>query len=62
VRNIVRVRGGDNDFVIVAALHLDELWAFQSRAKRWPQEGDKFKPVPEGFKLSKSRKNYLQNK
>ena len=56
MRDLARVRGGDNDFVIATTLHIDELRAFQSRAKRWPQEGDKFKPVPEGFKLAKGRK------
>lgn len=55
LRDLARVRGGDNDFVIVATLDIDALRAFQSRAKRWPQEGDKFKPVPEGFKLAKDR-------
>ena len=54
--DLARVRGGDNDFVIAATLHIDELRAFQSRAKRWPQEGDKFKPVPEGFRLAKGRR------
>lgn len=56
LRDLARVRGGDNDFVIVVTLDIDELRAFQSRAKRWPQEGDKFKPVPEGFRLAKGRK------
>ncbi|MGK3641440.1 hypothetical protein ACSLPG_37030, partial [Escherichia coli] len=28
----------------------------QSRAKRWPKGGDKFKPLPEGFQLAKNRK------
>jgi hypothetical protein len=56
MRDLARVRGGDNDFVIAATLYIDELRAFQSRAKRWPQDGDKFKPVPEGFKLAKGRK------
>lgn len=56
MRDLARVRGGDTDFVIAATLHIDELRAFQSRAKRWPQEGDKFKPVPEGFKLAKRRR------
>lgn len=56
LRDLARVRGGDNDFVIAATLDIDELRAFQSRAKRWPQEGDKFKPVPEGYSLAKGRK------
>lgn len=56
LRDLARVRGGDNDFIIAATLDIDALRAFQSRAKRWPQEGDKFKPVPEGFKLFPRRK------
>ena len=56
LRDIARVRGGDNDFVVAATLDIGALRAFQSRAKRWPEENDKFKPVPEGFKLSPNRK------
>lgn len=55
-RDIARLRGGDNDFVVAATLDIDALRAFQSRAKRWPQEGDKFKPVPEGFDLCGCRR------
>lgn len=56
LRDIARLRGGDNDFVVAATLDISALRAFQSRAKRWPEECDKFKPVPEGFKLQKDRK------
>ena len=56
LRDIARLRGGDNDFVVAATLDIAALRAFQSRAKRWPEEGDKFKPVPEGFKLLNGRK------
>lgn len=56
LRDIARVRGGDNDFVVAATLDIGALRAFQSRAKRWPEENDKFKPVPEGFRLLSSRK------
>jgi hypothetical protein len=56
LRDIARVRGGDNDFVIAATLDIDALRAFQSRAKRWPVNEDSFKPVPEGFKLNKNRR------
>jgi hypothetical protein len=56
MRDIARVRGGDNDFVVVATLDINSLRVFQSRAKRWPQRGDKFKPLPEGFKLAKARR------
>lgn len=56
MRDLARVRGGDNDFVIAATLDIDALRAFQSRVKRWPLDNDKFKPVPEGFKLASGRK------
>jgi predicted amidohydrolase len=56
LRDIARLRGGDNDFVVAATLDVAALRAFQSRAKRWPEEGDKFKPVPEGYRLQGDRK------
>lgn len=56
LRDIARLRGGDNDFVVAATLDIAALRSFQSRAKRWPEEGDKFKPVPEGFRLLGDRK------
>jgi hypothetical protein len=56
LRDIARLRGGDNDFVVAATLDIASLRAFQSRAKRWPEQGDKFKPVPEGFKLLNDRR------
>ncbi|MFV0264242.1 MAG: hypothetical protein ACK5JN_17715 [Kluyvera sp.] len=56
LRDIARLRGGDNDFMVAATLDITALRAFQSRAKRWPEENDKFKPVPEGFRLLDKRK------
>lgn len=56
LRDLARVRGGDNDFVIATTLDIDALRAFQSRAKRWPKEGDMFKPLPEDFRLAEGRK------
>lgn len=58
LRDIARLRGGDNDFVVAATLDIAALRAFQSRAKRWPEKGDKFKPVPEGFSLSRRRRKF----
>ncbi len=55
-RDLARIRGGNNDFVVAVSLDIDSLRAFQSRAKRWPNEQDPYKPVPEGFRLSTSRK------
>lgn len=56
LRDIARLRGGDNDFVVAATLDIAALRAFQSRAKRWPEDDDKFKPVPEGFRLLGDRR------
>jgi len=56
LRDIARLRGGDNDFVVAATLDIAALRAFQSRAKRWPENGDKFKPLPEGFKILGDRR------
>lgn len=56
IRDLARVRGGDNDFVIAATLDIGALRAFQSRAKRWPRITDKFKPVPEGFRIARGRR------
>lgn len=55
-RDLARVRGGDNDFVVAATIDIKELRAFQSRATRWTQDNDRFKPLPEGFEIIKSRK------
>ncbi|TXD40584.1 RNA-directed DNA polymerase [Xanthomonas campestris] len=56
MRDLVRIRGGDNDFVVSVQLNVQSLREFQSRAKRWPKVDDKFKPVPEGFSISSRRK------
>lgn len=56
LRDIARLRGGENDYCVVVELEIEKLRAFQSRFKRWTKNGDLFKPVPEGFKISKERK------
>ncbi len=56
LRDLARIRGGENDFVVAVTLDLEGLRAFQSRAKRWPEKDDKFKPVPEGFDINLVRK------
>lgn len=50
-RDVCRLRGGENEHVVVVEIDIQKLRAFQSRATRWPSEGDPFKPVPEGFKI-----------
>ena len=55
-RDLARVRGGNNDYIVSVTLNVESLRAFQSRDKRWPEPTDKFKPVPEGYKINPSRK------
>jgi hypothetical protein len=55
-RDLARLRGGENDYCVTVHLDLEKLRAFQSRATRWPTDSDAFKPVPEGFRISKERK------
>jgi len=56
-RDLARLRGGKNDFCVMVELDIEKLRAFQSRAKRWTEKGDPFKPTPEGFSISKTRKH-----
>jgi hypothetical protein len=56
-RDLCRLKGGKNDYFVVVELDIKSLRAFQSRALSWPRcDSEKFKPVPEGFKLAPSRK------
>ncbi|RYV61455.1 hypothetical protein D7251_15720, partial [Legionella pneumophila] len=55
-RDLVRLRGGKNDFLVSVELDINALRTFQSRDKSWPRDKDPFKPVPEGFKISPGRK------
>ena len=53
-RDLVRVKGGKSDYFVVGSLDVDGLRRFQSFHQS-PQEGP-FKPVPDGFKISSSRR------
>ncbi|MBU2966364.1 RNA-directed DNA polymerase [Amphritea sp. 2_MG-2023] len=55
-KDLARIRGGENDFCVVVKLDVDGLRAFQSRAKRWADKSDPFKPVPEGFEIKGLRR------
>lgn len=55
-RDLAQLRGGKNDFCVTVELDIEKLRAFQSRAKRWTEDNDFFKPVPEGYISVKSRK------
>ena len=55
-RDTCRLRGGENEYVVVVELEIDRLRAFQSRDRRWPSDGDIYKPVPEGFEIANFRR------
>ncbi|TCT25839.1 RNA-directed DNA polymerase [Thermomonas haemolytica] len=55
-RDLCRVRGGGDDYVVVVDIDVNSLRSFQSRAKKWPRDNDPFKPVPEGFNVSPRRR------
>ena len=55
-RDLCRIRGGENDYVVVVKFDPRERRQFQSRAKNWGRDDDQFKPVPEGFRIHPRRK------
>jgi hypothetical protein len=55
-RDLCRLRGGENEHVVVIKLDAKALREFQSRANRWPDDDDPFKPAPEGFVIKWYRK------
>ncbi len=56
-RDACRLRGGKNEHVVVVDLEIGDLRAFQSRDRRWPSDDDKYKPVPEGFRIAPFRRS-----
>jgi hypothetical protein len=57
LRDLARLKGGKNDYCVTVEIDIQKLREFQSREKRWTNDGDAFKPVPEGFEISKRRKD-----
>ncbi|HUO14047.1 MAG TPA: RNA-directed DNA polymerase [Verrucomicrobiae bacterium] len=55
-RDTCRLRGGENEHLVVVNLDIADLRAFQSRAKRWSSKDDPFKPVPEGYEIASFRR------
>lgn len=55
-RDVCRIRGGQNDQLVVVEIEPTSLRKQQSRAKRWPRSADAYKPAPEGFSISAARK------
>jgi hypothetical protein len=54
-RDVCRVRGGVNNQLVVVNIDPQALRAQQSRAKRWPDSSDAYKPAPEGFIMPSDR-------
>lgn len=55
-RDVCRIRGGENDHLVVVEIDPAQLRAQQSRARRWVKAGDRYKPAPEGFMISPARR------
>jgi hypothetical protein len=53
LRDIIRVKGGIEDYYVVGEINIKELRAFQS-SDRSPNEP--FKPIPDGFEIANTRK------
>lgn len=51
-RDIVRIKGGKNDYFVVGKIDIQELRRFQSSHHSPPEP---FKPVPDGFKIAPMR-------
>lgn len=56
LRDLARLKGGDNDYLVAVTLDIEKLRQFQSKAMRWVQDNDQFKPTPEGFEIHPNRK------
>lgn len=58
-RDIVRLQGGVNDYVVVGELNVPALRRFQSSHRSPTESNALFKPVPTGFRMSDSRNQNL---
>ena len=54
-RDVIRVRGGERDYFVVASIDFEELRDFQ----RAPKSNGPFKPLPIGYRMSERRKSGL---
>lgn len=55
-RDVCRIRGGENDQLVVVEIEPTRLRRQQSREKNWSRATDAYKPTPEGFNISPARK------
>lgn len=58
-RDVVRLQGGVNDYVVVGELDVPALRQFQARHRSPTDEDVEFKPVPTGFRMSRGRNDNL---
>lgn len=56
-RDVCKIRGGENEQLVVVKMDPKDLRAQQSRSTRWRTTRDKYKPAPEGFRISPRRKS-----
>lgn len=55
-RDVVQVRGGDDDYFVVAPLDITSIKAFHQSGGKTPKGASKYwKPLPIGFSISKER-------
>lgn len=52
-RDVVRIKGGNNDYFVVGTIDIQELRAFQSNFLSPPET---LKPVPDGFRMETNRR------
>ena len=57
-RDIVQVKGGNHDYLIVGEIDIKSLREFQSHNISPKQP---FKPTPTGFKMAKNREKWINN-
>jgi hypothetical protein len=55
-RDVCRIRGGENEHLVVVKIDPSQLRAQQSRSRSWPRANDRYKPAPDGFVISGNRK------
>lgn len=52
-KDLVRLKGGENDTILTATLKIDDLREFQRKGYGLQKEDDSFKPTPPGFDKTK---------
>jgi hypothetical protein len=60
LRDVVQVRGGDEDYFVIAPLNVRGIKEFHS--SKGKKKGAGWKPLPIGFEISKERKRSVARK